>query len=157
MSLFGHRVALIDVNGCHNPETWDFNGGIEIEYKDLSNKILKAINANGIIRNFSILGGEPLCPENINLVSKILEDIKSFYPNIKIYCWTGGTYEELIKEEKYFKALNYTDILVDGQFILEKRDLTLKFKGSSNQRVIDVQKSLQENKVILYKGEELWN
>lgn len=135
--------------GCHNPETWSKNGGILIEYNQLLQEIIEAIQANGIIRNFSILGGEPLCKENIKLTYNLIKDIKKVYPNILIYCWTGYNFEEIRK--KYKEILKNIDILIDGKFILEQRDVTLKLRGSSNQRVIDIQKSLKENKIIEIK------
>lgn len=138
--------------GCHNPETWSKDGGILIEYNDLLNKIIKAINANGIIRNFSVLGGEPLCPENINLVNNLIKDIKAIYPQILIYCWTGYTLEELTDNFKNIpEVLNNIDVLIDGRFILEKRDVSLYLRGSSNQRVIDCQKSITSHQIILYE------
>ena len=135
--------------GCHNPETWSKNGGILIEYNQLLQEIIEAIHANGIIRNFSILGGEPLCEENISLVKNLIRDIKKIYPDILIYCWTGYDFEEI--KEKYKEILKDINVLIDGKFILKQRDVTLTLRGSSNQRVIDVQKSLKENKIIEIK------
>lgn len=148
MFLCGFRDVRTIVYGCHNPESWNFNGGKEIEYNDLLNQILDAIKDNGIIRNFSILGGEPLCKENQNLVHNILKNVRKEYPNINIYCWTGGLFENLIKQPKMLDILKYINVLIDGQFILEKRDITLKLRGSTNQRIIDVQESLKQNKII---------
>ena len=108
---------------------------------------MQAICANGILRNFSLLGGEPLCEENIDLVKKLVKDIKQQYPNILIYCWTGYRFEDLM--QKYKNVLQYIDVLIDGKFVLEQRDITLKLRGSSNQRVIDCKKYLAENKIIL--------
>lgn len=133
--------------GCHNPETWSETGGLLIEYDNLLKEILQAISANGILRNFSLLGGEPLCEENIDLIEKLIKDIKQQYPNILIYCWTGYRFEDL--RQKYKNVLQDIDVLIDGKFILEQRDITLKWRGSSNQRVIDCKKSLAENKIIL--------
>ena len=70
--------------GCHNPETWSFNGGYEIDYKSLKEQVIKAIAANNVQRNLSILGGEPLCEENLYWVSKLMHEVKTIYPNIKI-------------------------------------------------------------------------
>lgn len=137
--------------GCHNPETWDFNGGIEIEYSQLINDIIQSISANGIIRNFSILGGEPLCKENLDLVDKIVTDIRKEYPTIKIYCWTGYNYEDIINNSQIKKILKKIDVLIDGLFILEQRDITLKLKGSLNQRVIDVKNTLLKKRIVLYE------
>ena len=132
--------------GCHNPQTWDFSGGKEFTVGTLT-ELLTAINANGIQRNLSIMGGEPLCPENIFLVDMIILEVKKLYPNIKIYLWTGYTYEELIErldEPKIEKILDNIDYLIDGRFEIEKRDTTLPMRGSSNQRILNV-KELRKN------------
>lgn len=121
--------------GCHNPEQWDFNGGNEIDIDILINEILIAIEANGIQRNFSILGGEPMAQRNISNTLYILEQIKKHFPNIKTYVWTGYTIEELLS--LYNKEiLQNIDILIDGRFVLEERDITLKLRGSKNQRIL---------------------
>lgn len=132
--------------GCWNPETWDFEGGETIEDVKLIHQIVEAINKNGIQRNFSVLGGEPLCEQNIKLTSSIVQTIRTFYPNIKIFIWTGYTLEELLEAEKAHKTaittiLNNIDVLIDGPFIQEQRDLSLPLRGSKNQR-------------ILYKGKD---
>ena len=121
--------------GCHNPEQWDFNGGNEIDIDILINEILIAIEANGIQRNFSILGGEPMVQRNISNTLYILEQIKKHFPNIKTYVWTGYTIEELLS--LYDKEiLQNIDILIDGRFVLAERDITLKLRGSKNQRIL---------------------
>ena len=121
--------------GCHNPEQWDFNGGNEIDIDILINEILIAIEANGIQRNFSILGGEPMAQRNISNTLYILGQIKKHFPNIKTYVWTGYTIEELLS--LYNKEiLQNIDILIDGRFILAERDITLKLRGSKNQRIL---------------------
>ena len=121
--------------GCHNPEQWDFNGG---EYKNndiLLEEIYDAISANGIQRNFSILGGEPLAPQNINDTYYILWEVKQRYPSIKTFVWTGYTLEQL-KEMYKNTLLENVDVLIDGPFIKAERDITLKFRGSKNQRIL---------------------
>ena len=121
--------------GCHNPESWDFNGG---EYKNndiLLEEIYDAISANGIQRNFSILGGEPLAPQNINDTYYILWEVKQRYPSIKTFVWTGYTLEQL-KEMYKNTLLENVDVLIDGPFIKAERDITLKFRGSKNQRIL---------------------
>ena len=121
--------------GCHNPEQWDFNGGNEIDIDILINEILIAIEANGIQRNFSILGGEPMAQRNISNTLYILEQIKKHFPKIKTYVWTGYTIEELLS--LYNKEiLQNIDILIDGRFVLAERDITLKLRGSKNQRIL---------------------
>lgn len=125
--------------GCFNPETWNPEEGIEIPV-DLKGQIIKAISANGIIRNFSILGGEPLAPYNLEFVNNILTAVKAAYPQILIYLWTGYTLEELAErkqsEDVLYELLNKVDILIDGPFIEEQKDLTLPLRGSKNQRII---------------------
>ena len=126
--------------GCHNPQTWDFSGGKEFTADTLT-ELLEAINANGIKRNLSIMGGEPLCSENIFLVDMIILEVKKLYPDIKIYVWTGYTYEELLErldEPKVEKILDNIDYLIDGRFEIEKRDITLPMRGSSNQRILNM-------------------
>ena len=121
--------------GCHNPETWDFKGGYEISYEELEEEVLNKIGENGIIRNLSLLGGEPLCQQNIAYAQKIAAAAKERYPNIRIFCWTGSFVENII--DKYGKeVLEDIDIIIDGPFILEQRDITLPLRGSKNQRVL---------------------
>ena len=136
--------------GCHNPETWDFNGGYEDENNELRGKIIKGLTANGIKRNFSILGGEPLCKENAEDVLTILTCVKIALPDTKVFLWTGYTYEELKSwnDVTINNILSKVDILIDGPFIEEKRDLSLWLRGSLNQRVIDL-KYMRNNNIIL--------
>lgn len=133
--------------GCHNPETWDFEGGYEDETNGIRGQIIKAISENGILRNFSVLGGEPLCEQNQLEVCSIITSIRVAYPSIKIFLWTGYTYEELIaKNDGYInEILKCVDILIDGRFIQEERDLTLYLRGSRNQRVINLKEMRQKN------------
>ena len=133
--------------GCHNPQTWDFSGGKEFSPATLT-ELLDALSANGVKRNLSIMGGEPLCEENIFLVSLIILSVKEQFPDIKIYVWTGYTYEDLqIRsqlEPKINIILDNIDYLIDGPFILEERDITLAMRGSRNQRILDM-KELRNN------------
>lgn len=133
--------------GCHNPQTWDFSGGKEFSPVVLE-ELINALTANGIQRNLSIMGGEPLCEENIFLVSLIVLSVRKAFPNIKIYIWTGYTYEELEArsqlEPKINTILDNIDYLIDGPFILEERDITLAMRGSRNQRILDM-KELRNN------------
>lgn len=122
---------------CFNPETWDFEGG-EQEPLDIKGQIIKAICANGITRNFSVLGGEPLCPENVEEVSHIIAGVRMAYPDIKIFVWTGYTLEELKQwnNPHIENILSHINVLIDGKFIEELRDITLELRGSSNQRIL---------------------
>lgn len=123
--------------GCHNPETWDFNGGKEFTHETLSS-IISALTANGIKRNLAIMGGEPLCQENLFLVNLIIRSVKEALPDTKIYIYTGYIYEELVKkQDKTLQdILNNTTVLIDGPFIKEQRDITLFMRGSKNQRIL---------------------
>ena len=132
--------------GCFNPETWNYNGGMEFT-QEQEQYILDNINAHNISRNLSILGGEPLCPENVDGVLALCKKFKERYPEKMIYIWTGYTVEDFNDTQK--EVLNYIDILVDGKFEKDLKNLSLKLRGSSNQRIIDVKKSLGENKIIL--------
>ena len=119
--------------GCHNPETWSLRGGIEDSEENIINTIIEAISANGIQRNFSILGGEPLCSENRDFIKKLTKTIRTYYPTITIFCWTGYLYENI--EKTYLENI---DVLIDGTFDINKRDITLKLRGSSNQRILNL-------------------
>lgn len=128
--------------GCHNPQTWDFEGGYEFT-QDTLNEILSALKANGVQRNFCIMGGEPLHSNNLFLTNLVITEVKNKYPDIKIYIWTGYVYEDLLaKHEKILQnILQNTDVLIDGPFIKEKRDITLPMRGSSNQRIIELKET----------------
>lgn len=123
--------------GCHNPETWNFEGGYEVP-EDIRGKIVKAISANGITRNFSVLGGEPLCEENLDFVLSIITAVRTAYPNIKIYIWSGYTFKELIDKQdpRIINILKQSNVLIDGLYEESLRDITLPLRGSSNQNII---------------------
>lgn len=126
--------------GCFNSETWDFEEGRYTYNTDFKVKLHRLINKNGIIRNLSILGGEPLCKENRNDVYSIIRYIRTrqLINNIKIFLWTGYTIEELIKENipSLIYILKNIDYLIDGPYIESERDITLKWRGSRNQRIL---------------------
>lgn len=125
--------------GCHNPETWDFDGGKEFT-PDVLRKIVEGLVHNGVKRNFCIMGGEPLCEQNTLLTLMTIQYVKQRLPEIKIYLWTGYYYEQLLKssDPKIPLILKEIDVLVDGPFIKTLRDITLKMRGSSNQNIIDL-------------------
>ena len=130
---------------CFNPETHDFDGGKEYTV-DTKNAILSLIN-RAQIKRFSILGGEPLIERNKEDMIDLCSSIKEIRPDIKIWVYTGNIFEN-VKDDWYELLYNYVDVLVDGPYVDSKRDLRLKFRGSSNQRVIDVHKTYCEDKVI---------
>lgn len=127
--------------GCHNPETWEFNGGKEFTQETLSS-ILRGLTANGVERNLAIMGGEPLCPENLFLVDLVINTVKEALPKTKIYVWTGYLYEDLQSnpDKKLQHILSNTDVLIDGPFVKKERDITLFMRGSKNQRILYLNK-----------------
>lgn len=121
--------------GCFNKETWDFNSGKEFTNDDL-NYIISNIDSFNVKRNLSVLGGEPLCPQNVEGVINLCREFKKVYPDKLIYLWTGYTIEEFNKLQK--QILEYVDFIIDGKFEEAKKNLNLKLRGSSNQRILDV-------------------
>ena len=135
--------------GCHNKEAQDFNYGKEFDEQE----ILDRIKENSILKGITISGGEPLCKENIPTVLKFIKDVKQIRPEFNVWCYSGYTLEQLIdrNDETTTECLNEIDVLVDGQFVQSKKEPGLKFKGSSNQRIIDLKPTLQTHKFIEYK------
>lgn len=134
--------------GCFNPETWNFTNG-EPFTNDTMLRLIDLINRD-YIDFFSVLGGEPYDEKNIDTVIEIVSEVKNINPNLKIFSWSGYTFEELVLREKAFKLMSLCDYLIDGEFKLELKDLNLQLRGSSNQRVIDLKKSLERNMVVHY-------
>ena len=132
---------------CFNQETHDFAGGKEFT-QDTIDEVLQAIGLNGIERNLSILGGEPLVPANLKMINDLIVATREQYPNISIYMWTGYVFENL--NQKQLEVANKVDYLIDGEFIKDLKDLTLGYAGSSNQRIIDIKatRNSQELKII---------
>lgn len=130
--------------GCHNPQTHDFDGGETVTLESL----FERIKGNPLLDGVTLSGGEPFC--QAKQLSELAAEIKKLGMNIVTY--TGYTFEYLTEnaspENFYSELLSVTDYLVDGPFKLDKRDILLKFRGSSNQRIIDVKKSLAEKKVV---------
>lgn len=123
--------------GCHNPETWNFDGGKEFTNETMM-EIIEGLTANGIKRNLCIMGGEPLCAENLFLTHLVIKTVLEVLPKTKVYIWTGYLYEELQKstDTRTHSILQLTDVLVDGPFIESEKDITLKMRGSRNQRIL---------------------
>ena len=132
--------------GCFNKETWNFIDGEEFTEEKL-NYIIDNIDKHNVKRDLSILGGEPLCPENIDGVLQVCESFKNKYPDKKIYVWTGYTVENFDEVQK--QIFKYIDVLVDGKFEEDKKNISLTLRGSSNQRIINVKDTIKENKLIL--------
>ncbi len=143
VSIFMQGCAF-NCKNCFNPETHDFNAGKEFT-DDTINRVLELCD-NDTIRGLSILGGEPMHPKNIEGTTKLAKKFKEIFPDKDIWVWSGFLFDKNLKDKE---VLKYIDVLVDGQYIDELHNPTLKWKGSSNQRVIDVQKSLKSNTIVL--------
>ena len=131
---------------CFNSETWDFDLGEEWTEK-MENAIIYLLKSSHIHR-LTILGGEPLIERNIEPLTKLLTRVRAAYPEKKLWLYTGRLFEEALK--LFPQLISLLDILIDGRYVDEKRDPRLKWRGSSNQRVLDVQASLKEKKPVLY-------
>ncbi len=127
--------------GCHNPGTHDFNGGVEVDVEEVIEELKNVKNQDGI----TLSGGDPVCQsEACYEISKAAHDM-----GLNVWCYTGFTYEAMLLSKSKRKLLEEIDVLVDGKFILEEKSYDLYFKGSRNQRIIDVQRSLKEERVVL--------
>ena len=130
---------------CHNPETWNFNSGTLIDNDEIINKI----KGNPLLDGVTLSGGDPMF--QLDAVIDLCQKIKKELPELNIILYTGYTYEELLDMRQFFPNIEvlqrFLDYIVDGKYVEELRDLTLHFKGSSNQRIIDVKKSIENNNV----------
>lgn len=146
--------------GCFNSDTWDFNGGREWTEKT-KDKFMKLIN-RPYIKRISFLGGECLAEQNLDEILSLIKQIRISYPEKTIWLYTGYSYQKIFRGEsscisqeglnnfKRREIIKLCDVVVDGEYIDEQKDLTLKWKGSKNQHVIDVKQSLAQNKMVLY-------
>ena len=143
VSVFMQGCAF-NCKNCFNKETHDFNQGKEFN-EDTINRILELCE-NENIEGLSILGGEPMHPKNIDGTTKLAKAFKEKFPNKNLWAWSGFLFDRELRDKE---VLSYLDVLVDGQYVDELRNPTLKWRGSSNQRVIDVQESLKQNRNVL--------
>lgn len=155
----GVRVSLfvsgcrVNCKHCFQKETWDFNYGKEFN-EETKKEIIEALKPN-YIKGLTVLGGEPFEKENQEELVKLYREIKQIYPNKDIWSFSGYLFDvDILNGKRHFdvtdELLSYIDVLVDGPFVNELKNISLKFRGSENQRVIDVQKSLKNKEVILY-------
>ena len=146
----GIRVTLfvsgctLRCKNCQNPETWDFGGGIEFD-QSAKQEIFDELQ-KPYISGITLTGGHPFEPQNIKEITELCKEIKSRFPQKTIWAYTGYTYEKV----KDYKVLDFVDVLVDGNYQDNLRDISLKWRGSKNQRVIDVKQSKLQNKVVLH-------
>ena len=143
VSIFMQGCAFHCEN-CFNKETWDFNGGTDFTEETIK-KVLDLCDKDYIV-GLSILGGEPMHPNNIDGTTALAKAFKEKFPNKNLWVWSGYLFDKDLKDKE---VLKYIDVLVDGQFINNLHNPTLKWTGSSNQRVIAVQKSLKNNKISI--------
>ena len=157
----GVRVSLFvsgcthHCEGCFNPETWDFHYGKPFG-PEQEEEILSAL-ARPYIHGLSLLGGEPMEPENQQAILHLVRRVRERFPEKDIWCYSGYLFESLRDSqvgEYSQELLKELDVLVDGPFVLEKKDLSLRFRGSSNQRLIDVPASLRAGAAVLWDGAE---
>lgn len=152
----GVRISIFmqgccfNCKNCFNPETHDFAGGKEFSQDTISH-ILELADKDYIV-GLSILGGEPMHPKNIKGSGELAKAFKQRFPNKTIWVWTGFLFDRDLKDKE---ELEYIDVLVDGQFVEELKNPMLKFRGSSNQRIIDVQRSRKEGKLIVLSDDEV--
>lgn len=146
----GIRVVLwvsgcsLRCKGCQNPQTWDFNSGIPFN-KNALNELYEALDKT-YIQGLTLSGGNPM--DNIPEILHICRTVKEKFPDKDIWLYSGYTYEQLQQSETAMCVLEYVDILVDGPYIEEQRDITLKFRGSKNQRLINMKETLKQGRVV---------
>ena len=158
----GVRVSLF-VSGCRNrckecfqPETWAFDYGRPFT-EETEKEILSALSPE-FISGLTVLGGEPLEPENQQTLLPFLKKVKKQFPDKTVWLYSGFTFEELFSDScractpEIKEILTFSDVLVDGRFMHDKKNLLLKFRGSSNQRLIDLKTTLEKGKVTLWEG-----
>lgn len=157
----GVRVSLFvsgcthHCKGCFNPETWDFHYGQE--FTEATEEQLLTQLKPEFIEGLTLLGGEPMEPVNQRVLLPFLKKVRKRYPHKTIWCYTGYLLDDQLWRESPARCevtdelLSLLDVLVDGEFVEEEKDISLQFKGSRNQRIIDVPKSLHQGKVCLYR------
>lgn len=138
--------CIFKCKNCFNPETHDFKGGTEFTDETID-KVLSLAKPDHI-KGLSVLGGEPMHPVNIDGTMRLVKAFKEKYPNKSVWIWSGFLYDDIMKRNK--EIFNYIDVLVDGQYEDSLHDPTLKWRGSSNQRVIDVEKTKKNGKITLF-------
>jgi len=147
----GVRVSIFmqgctfNCKNCFNKETHDFAGGKEFDDSTIERVLELCDNEN--IEGLSILGGEPMHPNNIEGTTKLAKAFKEKYPNKSVWSWSGYSFDKDLKDKEVVK---YLDVLVDGKYDDDLRNPTLKWKGSENQRVINVQESLKDSNIVLF-------
>ena len=158
----GVRVTLFvsgcthHCKGCFNTDTWDFDYGMTYttETEESITDMLRPSYINGL----TLLGGEPMEPDNQRALLSLVKRVKLLFPEKDIWCYSGYTFEELTEESRARcectdELLSYIDVLVDGEFVEEKKNISLAFRGSENQRIIDLKKTFEKGDIVIYELE----
>ena len=149
----GVRVSLFvsgcthHCKGCFQPETWSFDYGNPFD-ETVEDEIMKALEPD-YIAGLTLLGGEPMESENAKRLYPFVKRVRETYPSKNVWCYSGYLFEELVEREECRGLLELIDVLVDGEFVEEQKNIALQFRGSENQRIIDVRKSLKDCNVVL--------
>lgn len=158
----GVRVTLFvsgctnHCKGCFQPQTWDFSYGKE--FTDETEETLLNLLKPAYIKGLTLLGGEPFEPSNQRAILPFLKRMKKMYPEKNVWAFSGFTYEEMKNESSHPRCevtdelLDQVDVLVDGRFVEELKDISLRFRGSSNQRIIDLNRTRQQGNIVLWEG-----
>ena len=150
----GVRISLFvsgcthHCKGCFQPETWNFDYGNPFD-ETTQDELIKALEPD-YIAGLTLLGGEPMEPENAKRLLPFVKRVRETYPSKNVWCYSGYLFEELMGREECRKLLELIDVLVDGEFMEEQKNISLQFKGSENQRIIDVTKTLKDGSVVLW-------
>lgn len=132
--------------GCFNPETWDFNYGKDFDIE--AEKVIFNALEKPWVKGLSVLGGEPF--DSPIPLTFFLFRLRKRFPDKDVWIYSGYTFKEIYNDFFKYTLLKYTDVLVDGEFVLKKKNVNLRFRGSENQRIIDVKQSIEQGKVVLY-------
>lgn len=152
----GIRVSLFvsgcshRCKGCFNRDTWDSTYGEKFTERQEEEIFEYFIKYNMIAKGLSLLGGDPTYHKNIEPLIKFVKKFREKFPGKDIWIWSGFTWEQLVKDRHRFELISLCDVLIDGKFVLELKDANLKWRGSRNQRVINIKKSIETGKVSLY-------
>ena len=141
--------CLHNCKGCHNPTSHSFTAGQPFT-EQLQNEIIAYINKTPFISGLTLSGGDPMY--SASKITPFIKGLRQTNRNVTVWIYSGFTYEEILENSEMLELLSECDVLVDGRFVLEQRDMTLSYKGSRNQRIIDVQQSLQCGNIVLWEN-----
>ena len=141
--------CLHNCKGCHNPTSHSFTVGQPFT-EQLQNEIIAYINKTPFISGLTLSGGDPMY--SASEITPFIKTLRQANKNVTVWIYSGFTYEEILENSEMLELLSECDVLVDGRFVLEQRDMTLSYKGSRNQRIIDVQQSLQCGNIVLWEN-----